>query len=307
VENYDWYLRNVHLLPYGWQDELLLMERELARSTAALALTEHRNRDLPVLEPPKSDEEWQVRNEAAMVEFLRFLDEEEILAVEEYMEPALRLRLQPWAPPGSRHFFAQVNLRDPRVLDCHFIHWIEKAHLAVSLLASPIRRQPALYNIWDSRSEGLATAMEEMMLEAGMFADSPRSRELVYIMVAMRAARAIAGLRLQSNEWSLEQAIEFATDHTPRGWFRADGDLVVFEQQLYLRQPGYGTSYLTGKALIEELLSQSALESGEDFAPGDFMRSLFDIGLIPVSLVRWELTGEADWLPALPRQLPPGM
>ena len=33
-ENYDWYLRNVHLLPYTWQDELVLMQRELARAVA---------------------------------------------------------------------------------------------------------------------------------------------------------------------------------------------------------------------------------------------------------------------------------
>lgn len=33
-ENYDWYLRNVHLSPYTWQDEVTLHERELARAIA---------------------------------------------------------------------------------------------------------------------------------------------------------------------------------------------------------------------------------------------------------------------------------
>ncbi len=126
---------------------------------------------------------------------------------------------------------------------------------------------------------------------AGLFDDSPRSRELVYIMVAQRAARAIGGLRVQSNEWSVEQAVRFATEKTPRGWFRPDGDLVWFEQHLYLQQPGYGTSYLTGKALVESLLAERARQQGDAFTLKTFLDDFFASGLVPVSLIRWELTG----------------
>ncbi|MGB5658911.1 MAG: hypothetical protein WBO54_05450, partial [Thermoanaerobaculia bacterium] len=218
VENYTWYLHNVHLVPYSWEDELRLMERELARSIAHMKLEEHRNRELPPLEPPDSAEAWAIRAGAAIEDFLRFLDDEEVIEVEDYMEPALRERVAAFDPPGSRHFFAQVDLRDPRVMRCHHIHWIDKARMREDPHASPIRRVPLLYNIWDSRAEGLATAMEEMMASAGLFDDSPRSRELVYIMVAQRAARAIAGLRVQSNEWSVDEAVIFAAERTPRGW-----------------------------------------------------------------------------------------
>ena len=252
VENYNWYLRNVHLVPYSWEDELRLMQRELARSIAHMKLEEHRNRELPTLAPPDSADAWEGRAGAAIEDFLQFLDEQDVMQVEGYMEPALRERVAPFDPPESRHFFAQVDLRDPRVMRCHHIHWIDKARMREDPHPSPIRRVPLLYNIWDSRAEGLATGMEEMMSSAGLLDDSPRSRELVYIMVAQRAARAIAGLRVQSNEWSVAEAVVFAAEQTPRGWFRADGELVLFEQQLYLQQPGYGTSYLTGKALIEE-------------------------------------------------------
>ena len=191
------------------------------------------------------------------------------------MEPALREHLQPFSRPEESHFFAQVNLRDPRVLHCHFIHWIEKAYLRQHPHPSPIRRVPSLYNIWDSRSEGLATGMEEMMMSAGMFRDSPRSRELVYIMVAMRAARALAGLRVQSNEWSVDEAVAFASSQTPRGWFRADGNLILFEQQLYLQQPGYGTSYLTGKALLDSVMAERSRQLGESSrSPNSWASSL---------------------------------
>jgi len=297
VENYTWYLRNVHLVPFSWEDEVRLMQRELARSVAQMKLEEHQNRALPVLDPPVDAEEWERRNEAATVEFLRFLKENEALEVEEFVEPALRERLQPYSSPEESHFFAEVNLRDPRVLHCHFIHWIEKAYMRHHPHPSPIRQVPSLYNIWDSRSEGLATGMEEMMMSAGMFADSPRSRELVYIMVAMRAARALAGLRVQSNELAVDDAVVFATGQTPRGWFKPDGNLVVFEQQLYLRQPGYGTSYITGKVLIDQLLAERSQQLGDAFTLKGFMNELFSTGMIPVSLGRWEITGASDWLP----------
>ena len=294
TENYTWYLQNVHLVPYSWEDELRLMERELARSIANMQLEEHRNRELPPLEAPASAEEWKQRADAAIEDFLRFLDEEEVMEVEDYMEPALQVRVAPYSPPESRHFFAQVDLRDPRVMRCHHIHWIDKARMQEDPHASLIRRVPLLYNIWDSRAEGLATGMEEMMASAGLFDDSPRSRELVYIMIAQRAARAIAGLRVQSNEWSVEEAVVYAAERTPRGWFRADGRLVLFEQQLYLQQPGYGTSYLTGKALIENLIAERALQLGEDFVLKSFMEEFFASGVIPVSLIRWEMTGQRD-------------
>ena len=294
IENYTWYLRHVHLVPYSWEDELRLMERELARSIAHMKLEEHRNRELPPLDPPASAEDWEQRAGASIEEFLRFLDEQEVMEIESYMDPALRVRIAPYSPPEDRHFFAQVDLRDPRVMRCHHIHWIDKARMEKDPHSSPIRRVPLLYNIWDSRAEGLATGWEEMMASAGLFDDSPRSRELVYIMVAQRAARAIAGLRVQSNEWSVEEAVVFAAEKTPRGWFKPDGALVLFEQQLYLQQPGYGTSYLTGKALIEELLAELALQLGDDFVLKDVMEEFFAAGVIPVSLIRWEMTGLRD-------------
>jgi hypothetical protein len=299
VDNYTWYLQNVHLLPYSWEDELRLMERELARSVSNMKLEEHQNRALPPLDPPDNTAAWDTLNEVATRKFMDFLEDDDVLEVEAFMEPALRERLIAFVPPEDRHFFLQVAMRDPRVLHCHFIHWIDKAYLREHPHESPIRRVQSLYNIWDSRSEGLATAFEEMMMSAGMFADSPRSRELVYIMIAMRAARAIAGLRVQSNALTVEEATKLASGATPRGWFRADGDLVLFEQQLYLRQPGYGTSYLTGKTLIDALMAERARQLGNAFTLEAFMTELFEAGMIPVSLARWEMAGHSDWLPSL--------
>lgn len=73
----------------------------------------------------------------------------------------------------------------------HGYHWFDKGWLANVGHPSPVRKVAQLYNIFNTRTEGTATALEELMLRAGMFDARPRSLELVYILVAERAARAI--------------------------------------------------------------------------------------------------------------------
>ena len=72
-------------------------------------------------------------------------------------------------------------------------------------------------------------------------------------------------------------------------------ELLAFEQHLYLRQPGYGTSYVTGKYLAEKLLatrSKQMAEAGKDYPLIEYFRELRDLGSIPISLVHWQLTGD---------------
>jgi uncharacterized protein (DUF885 family) len=153
-----------------------------------------------------------------------------------------------------------------------------------------MRRGPLLYNIFNTRTEGHATGWEEMMLQAGMFDARPRARELIYIMLAERAARALGDLWMHANQLTLEQAAQFASANTPRGWLRLDGNTVRAEQHLYLQQPAYGTSYITGKIQVEALLSARKQQLGDRFSMRRFMDDFDAAGLIPVSLLRWELT-----------------
>jgi len=148
--------------------------------------------------------------------------------------------------------------------------------------------------MWDSRAEGLATGMEEMMMHAGLFDNHPRTRELIWILLAQRAARALGGLYMHGLGWTMDQAVKFASEWTPRGWLKENGSLVWFEQDLYLRQPGYGTSYITGKVEIEKLMTERARQLGDRFTMKRFMDEVNAAGVIPVSLIRWELTGLDD-------------
>lgn len=291
IENYDWYLPNVQLVPYTWENIVTLMRRELARSVAALKLEEERNRQLPPLEPITSAAEWERRFNAAVSEYVAFLRGREILSVRDYMEPALRARLGRFSP-GPREFFNEVNYRDPIVMRTHDFHWIDLARMPADPHPSVIRRGPLLYNIFISRTEGFATAMEEMMMHAGFLDTHPRGRELIYILVAQRAARALGDLMMHADRWTLEQAAQFTASQTPRNWLRLDGSTVWGEQHLYLRQPAYGTSYLIGKMEIERLLADRSRELGDRFTVKRFIDEFTAVGLIPMSLVRWELTGE---------------
>lgn len=294
ADHYSWVLQNVHLVPYTWEEQVAMVRRELVRAHAALRLEEHRNRDLPPLEPIGDAAEYDRRLGEAVDEYMTFLDEEEVVSIRPYLEPALRARIGRFAPAdGPREFFAEVDYREPLLMRTHGYHWFDLARMAEAPHPSPIRRGPLLYNIFDGRAEGLATGMEEMMMHAGLLDDRPRARELVWVLLAQRAARALASLRMHAGELTLDEAVAFTSQWTPRGWLREDGETGRWEQHLYLQQPGYGTSYVVGKIEVEKLLAERARQLGAEFTLRGFMDELDGAGLIPVSLIRWELTGDA--------------
>jgi uncharacterized protein (DUF885 family) len=157
---------------------------------------------------------------------------------------------------------------------------------------SPIRREAPLYTIYSNRSEGFATAFEEILMQAGLYDDVPHGRELVYIMLANRAARGLASLKVQANEMDLATAGKFHAGWTPRGWSDAQSPLVGFEQLLYARQPGYGPSYVTGKLQLDALLakaSHAAETAGKPFVIRDVMQRVMDAGIMPVALIEQEV------------------
>ena len=291
VENYNWYLKNVQLVPYTWQDEVTIMERELARAHAFLALEERRNAALPQQVPIATADDFNRRFTESVTQYMAFLRDHDVMTVRDYMEPALRARIGTFNP-GPREFFAEVDYRDRQIMRTHDYHWFDLAQMAKDPHANPIRRGALLYNIFVTRTEGHATGWEEMMLQAGMFDARPRSRELIYVLLGQRAARALGDLKMHANQLSLEEAAKFASANTPRGWLRLDAGTVRTEQHLYLQQPAYGTSYIIGKIQVEALLAARKRQLGDTFTLKRFMDEFNAIGLIPVSLVQWEMTGE---------------
>jgi hypothetical protein len=306
IQDYNWYLKNVHLVPYTWQEELRAEQREMDRAMAAYRLEQQHNRNLPPAPLPNSAEDYRQRENQAVDDFMAFLRDEQIFTVRDYMH--LDKRAAPDAgrgggrgllPDERRDFFTQIMYRDSLPMKCHSIHWIEKQRLVEEPPASPIRAVPALYNIWDGRSEGFATAWEEVMMQAGLLDKHPRARELIYLLVAMRCVRGIADLKFHSGEFTLDQAVKYVVDTTPNGWFLADGTTLWEDLRIYAHQPGYGTTYIMGKIAFDELLSSYSRKAGDNFRFHDFMDRFFATGVIPFSLIRWEMTGLDDEAKAL--------
>ncbi len=291
-EQYTWYLRNVLLVPLRWEDELTILRRELARAHTSLRLEESRNRKLPELAIAQSNEEYLALQERSVTRYMSWIRTQDLLTVEPWMERALRERLPSFSPPASANFFMQATQRDPIPLWTHLYHWWDNGRIRYQPHASPIRRTPLLYNVWMSRAEGMATVMEEWMMHAGLYDDvSPRSREIVWIMLTTRAARGLGNLFAHDNTMTMEQAGDVHVNWTPRGWMRRD-PLLGFEQHLYLRQPGYGASYVSGGRLMEETIALRARQLGSEFSMRRFFDEVNSAGMIPVSLIHWQLTGD---------------
>jgi hypothetical protein len=298
-EEYTWHLRNVLLVNSTWEGEVQLMQREMARGYAGLKMEEARNANLPPQEPAASAKAFADMQKASITNYMQFMKDRDVLTVEPWMDRALRERVFPYSPPEQRNFFGQATHRDPRTLWTHFYHYWDLARFTEAPHASPIRRQPLRYNVWMSRAEGAATGMEEWMMNAGLFDDSPRSRELVWIMLITRAARGLSSLYAHDNRITLEEAADMHVRWTPRNWMNRNLDLLGFEQHLYLRQPGYGPSYITGARMTESIIADRAEQEGADFDMRRFFDDLGAAGTIPVSLLRWQLSGNDEDIRAI--------
>ncbi len=295
-ENYTWYQNNVHLVPLSWDDEVMLLKRELARAWSSLKLEEHKNRNLPKLNSASTPEEYNLLVSEASKELINFLDKEEIVDVKDFYKEALDEHLGSYIPEDKRNFFWITAHLDPKPLFSHFFHWFELAEMDFNPSQNVLRKGPLLYNIFDSRNEGVATAVEEMFMQTGLYENNPRSKEIVYILIAQRAARGLGSLYAHANLMSMEEAGKIHSEYTPRGWMKTEKELLIFEQHLYLRQPGYGTSYITGKYLFENALAEFS-RLNEYYASAklkSFFSKLINIGSIPMTLFHWEINNDSS-------------
>jgi len=291
-ENYTWYQQNVHFIPNNWDEEVVLLRRELERAQSSLRLEEHKNRNLPALEPAADAATFDKMAHDRLDKFVEFLVKQEIVPDKPYIRAALAEEVGHFVPEEQRVFFTRITHREPMVLFSHDYHWIDLTRMRDEPNPSPIRRQVLLSNIWDNRAEGFATAFEELMMHAGLYDDNPRAKELVWIALANRAARGLASLYVQANQFTLEQAGQFHAEWTPRGWAKAKDSLTTFEQLLYLRQPGYGSCYITGKMLADELITNYAHQqelAGKPFVLRDFTDRFNNEGMIPIPLMESEM------------------
>lgn len=290
LANYEWYLRHVRLVPWTVEQVRLIGERELARARTLLAIERHRNRNAPQVEPATTAVEHERRTREAETLIRTFTAREGLMTIPadipaEYETDAFFIDRTPWG--SHRHFWDEITYRDP--LNNH-IHASIPGHRFDGTLQ---RKNPSAIRRSSSdgtRAEGWAFWIEEMYLQAGLLQDRPRTRELFYIAQLKRAARIHAELRMQTGEWSLRQAIDYLNAEVPL----MEENLARYDLAIYLRRPAYGMNYTIGKAQMEQLLSDRQRQLGDKFLLGAFNDEFLSKGSIPISLIRWEMTGIDD-------------
>lgn len=288
---YDWFLTNVRLMPYDSDQIVTLAERELERHWANYTTERHRNRRLPELQLPESAEEYQAQLAATDSKIRSWLVDEEIISIPDYIPNSYEEMgyNAPWiVRPEGPMFWEQIQFRDASP---DHLHATFPGHrfdgMTGRRVAHPIRR-----HISDSgRTEGWGFYLEETALQLGLFDDRPRTRELIYIFGLFRAARTIGDVKMQRNEMSVEQAMEFWKDWTPY----LDDNVARVDAGIYIRRPpGYGMTYTIGAIQLQQLLVDRKRQLGEAFSIKDFHDYLMGTGRLPVSLLRYDLTGHDD-------------
>ena len=296
TENLAWYFRNVRLLPYDLDEIVQLGERELHRFRAAYQITLNRNRGLPELSLTRSREEHEARTREAERQIRELIQAQELLTFPPDMPDAFDTDTF-WSPRAlnDRHFWEELQFRN--TFNNH-IHASIPGHRFDGLLArdveNPIRRG---YGD-SSRAEGWATYIEEMFVLAGLTHDVPRADELFYVALLKRASRIYAETMMHAGEFSLDEANRYMIDLVPY----MEEDLGRYDLEGYLRRPGSGSGYIIGKIQIEQLLAERAMELGDAFDLGAFHDEILSRGMIPLTLIRWELTGAKDEVEGLWRE-----
>lgn len=298
-ENYNWWLKNVWLFPYNWEECWSIAQREYERMVCTLKMEENGNRRLPQLEPVQTEEEF-IRRWAEVEKYvLKFIQEEGIFTVPDYLIPIGPQPYPTWAShPGRKEsflpFFLQVADRDPMMEIIHNTLGHNFDRLRSQQDTRPIRGVRRLYGISRIRSETVAFGLEEMLMHAGILDKRPRGREIIMIAAAYRAVRAMADLKIHSNEFTYDESCQFDTDMCPRGWATKDSFTTWEHRRGTPSLPGNEMCYLMGKIQFEKTLADRAMQLKDEFNLHQFVDEFLAAGMIPISLIRWEMTGLDD-------------
>jgi hypothetical protein len=311
---YQWFLINVALIPFT-PDELLARGRQAwSRAVAWDVLEQNRNAALGELPLFKSVERQVQASFLKENEIRAFLESQDLMTVPDwlmhyrnrplpdYLEPlsfmgvnddlTSETRLDEDAyryirePSPDLSYFSLSAARDPRPLIIHEGIPGHYYQLALSWAnPDPIRRR----YIDSSINEGIGFYVEELLLQAGLFNFSPRSREIIYSYARLRALRVEIDIRLAVGDFSIEQAADYLARAVPM-----DRETALDEAVFFAFNPGQAISYQIGKLQILEFLADAKLDQGDEFSLRHFHDFLMRNGNVPIALQRWEYLGRDD-------------
>ena len=315
---YLFFLRNVAMLPYSPEELLFMGRQEWDRSVAFEFFEQNRNKNVPPLKPAENMDDWIKDAAAKELSIRAFLEDHGIMTVPDWLQhytlramPDYLRALQGFGetddftspsrltanciryvtePKTNTAYFWRATAMDPRPI-C--VHEGVPGHYFQLCLSwkheNPIRR----HYYASTANEGIGFYAEEMMLQAGLFDDSPRTREIIYNFMRLRALRVEVDVRLALGQFTLDEAAQYLHDKVPMDIETARQEAVAFSTG-----PGGAISYQIGKLQIVKFLADARLKDGW-FNLQKFHNFVWKNGNVPISLQRWELLNDASEVPPL--------
>jgi hypothetical protein len=319
-ERINWYLRHVFLMPYDYDQLLLMAEQERARAISYLQFELHKNRHLPPIGPAKTTKEYLAWDDETVLALRRwYLEDGENLLNDQEYQPLIRSEESIYLPPfGMLAFPARAKpgvswvlvppadhwsafhsnygwYTDPGVLQGHE-YWpghtyernIHRRH------PCPIRRG----HVDSGHNEGWCYYNEEILVALDFpFVRGPRARELVYINMLQRAERILIGLPLLAGEITPAQAYQQFLDHVPAfgsglGIPPEEAYMEVYKRVVWRGNDCFDAQ--TGKLQLLKLLADCKMKQKDNFDLKEFHNQYLKYGQIPISLLRWELLGNDE-------------
>ena len=311
---YVFFLKNVALMPYSPEELLAMGRQEWNRAVAFEAFEKNRNKDVPPLKLASNIDGWIKDAAAKEVSIREFLGKRGILTVPAWLQHYTLRPMPPYLhalegfgetddftspsrlkdnciryvdpPSGTLGYFWRATAEDPRPITVH--EGIPGHYFQLCLSwkhEDPIRR-----HYYDSgANEGIGFYAEEMMLQNGLFDDSPHTREIIYNFMRLRALRVEVDVKLGLGQFSLEEAAKYLEQKVPMDAQTARQEAIAFATG-----PGQALTYQIGKLQIMQLLAEARLQQGDKFNLRAFHDFVWKNGNVPIALQRWEYLGAAD-------------
>jgi uncharacterized protein (DUF885 family) len=313
---YVFFLRKVALMPYSPEELLAMGRQEWNRAVAFEAYERNRNKDVPPLNIEDNIDKWIADAAAKELQIRKFLEERDILTVPDWIQHYTLRQIPEYLAvlPFSEHddftspsrlkenciryvshpgpnlvYFWRATSMDPRPICVH--EGIPGHYFQLCLSwkhEDPIRR-----HYYDSgANEGIGFYSEEMMLQAGLFDDSPHTREIIYNFMRLRALRVEVDVKLALAQFTLEEAKKYLHERVPMDEITARQEGIAFSTG-----PGQALTYQIGKLQITRLLADARMQQGDKFNLRAFHDFVWKNGNVPISLQRWEYLGDASEVP----------
>jgi uncharacterized protein (DUF885 family) len=307
---YVWFLRNVALMPFTPEELLTMGRQEWNRAVAFEIYEKNRNKDLPPLKIAGNIDDWIREAAKQELSVRKFLVERGILSVPDWVQHyTLRLtpeylRAVPFTenddftgpsrlrenciryvpePSDKLAYFWRATAMDPRPITVHEGIPGHYFQLCLSWKHEDLIRR----HYYDSgANEGIGFYAEEMMLQAGLFDDSPHTREIIYNFMRLRALRVEVDVKLALGEFTLEQAAKYLQEKVPMDEQTARQEAIAFATG-----PGQAITYQIGKLQIMKFLADARMKQGEKFNLRAFHDFVWKNGNVPIALQEWEYLG----------------